>query len=302
MTSRTLLLRLVCAGAFFFLATPSHAQTDFEKAIKQYDGETVKGYIQPFVDLFGANMQSGYYHSAEIPTDRFHITLNFIAMGTIIGDDQKNYTAPTPEGFSPRTFRTSTIFGGKGITVGHATIPGLSFKGSDGIINSQMLTLIVPQLTIGSLLGTEVCARYIPIPQLGDGKFPSASLWGVGLRHSISQYIADSPADLAVGGLFNRFTLGDYIDFRGFTVGVQASKRLDVWVVYGGISYEAGTMKLTYQTTDPQVPPVVNISLDAANSIRFTAGGSFHISAFQLYADVGVGAVTTLTVGVGFGN
>lgn len=301
-THSSLSLPALCTGALLLIAPMSLAQTDFEKAVKQYDGETIKGYMQPFADLFGANMQSGFYHSAEIPSEGFHISLHLIATGTFINDPRRSYQAPTPEGFSPRSFETATIVGGKGTTVPHATIHGFSFKGSDGIINSNLLSLVVPQLTISSLFGTELSARCIPLPKLGDGKFPSATLWGIGVRHSLSQYFTDSPAELAIGGFYNRFILGDYIDLRGFTASLQASRRFEVFVLYGGLGYEAGRMELAYQTTDPQAPPAVDVTLESANSVRFTVGASFDIQALQLYADASFGAVTTLTIGVGFGN
>lgn len=295
-------LPVLCGGALLLIASTSPAQTDFEKAIRQYDGETIAGYMQPFADLFGANMQSGFYHSAEIPSEGFHISLHLIATGTFINDPRRSYQAPTPEGFSPLSFETATIVGGKGTIVPHATIPGFSFKGSDGIISSNLLSLVVPQLTIGSLFGTELSVRYVPMPKLGDGKFPSATLWGIGVRHSLSQYFTDSPAELAIGGFYNRFILGDYIDFRGYTASLQVSRKFAVFVLYGGLGYEVGRMELTYQTTDPQAPPAVDVILNSANSIRFTVGAAFDIQAMQLYADASFGAVTTLTIGIGFGN
>jgi hypothetical protein len=61
-------------------------------------------------------------------------------------------------------------------------------------------------------------------------------------------------------------------------------------------------MNLTYQTTDPQQPPTVDVSLDAANTIRFTVGTGLDFQVFQLYADASFGAVTTITVGISFSN
>jgi len=48
----------------------------------------------------------------------------------------------------------------------------------------------VPQFEIGSLYGTEMLLRFVPPTDLGEyiGKF---AFWGVGLKHSISQYFYD---------------------------------------------------------------------------------------------------------------
>ncbi|MBI4535362.1 MAG: hypothetical protein HY708_03725, partial [Ignavibacteriae bacterium] len=47
--------------------TGVRAESELEKALRQLSGDAAKGYIQPIGDLFGANMNAGYYHSAAIP-------------------------------------------------------------------------------------------------------------------------------------------------------------------------------------------------------------------------------------------
>ena len=87
--------------AFFMMSGSVFAQSDFESTLKQYTGESVKGYIQPLQDMFGANLNSGFYHSAQIPTTGFHFGFEIIGMGSIVGDAQKTYTANAPPGFTP---------------------------------------------------------------------------------------------------------------------------------------------------------------------------------------------------------
>jgi hypothetical protein len=87
------------------------AQTAIEDALQAYGEENAKGYLQPIADLFGANMHSGYYRTAHIPTAGFNIALDFIVTGSLVGDDQKTFDAKTPQGFTPGTFKAPTIFG-----------------------------------------------------------------------------------------------------------------------------------------------------------------------------------------------
>jgi hypothetical protein len=284
------------------LAVPASSQTDLETALKQYNSETVKGYIQPLADMFGANMQAGLYHSAAIPSSGFHFSFQIIGMGSMLDDSQKEYVAPTPEGWTPATFKTATIFGGKGTEVSHATIPGLKYKGSDGIFNTKFVPLAVPQITIGSLYGTEVSIRFVPIPKMSEEKFPSGSLWGVGLRHSISQYIDHSPLDIAVGGFVSSFKFGDLIDFKGYSFGAQASKELSILTLYGGLSYEKSDMNLKFQTTDPTVPPLVDMNLGGANTFRATVGAHLSLWIIHLFADANFGSVTNFSAGIGLGG
>ena len=104
-------------AAMMLLSAGSRAQTDLENVIKQQSSETVTGYLQPLVDMFGANMHAGYYHNAYVPVSGFSIGFDIIAMGSVVQDAQKKYIANTPVGFNPGTFETSTVFGGKGTTV-----------------------------------------------------------------------------------------------------------------------------------------------------------------------------------------
>jgi hypothetical protein len=146
--SHNRLLRTValCASIVAFAVTGATAQTELEKALKQYSAETVTGYIQPVADLFGADMHAGYYHNASIPETGFSLGFDIIVMGSVVQDAQKYYTANSPPGFAPLTFKAPTIFGGEATAVNHASIAGLQYKGSGGIVN----TSIFPTVWFGS--------------------------------------------------------------------------------------------------------------------------------------------------------
>ena len=53
----------------------------------------------------------------------------------------------------------------------------------------------VPQIEIGSLWGTELLIRFIPPVNLGEniGDF---AFWGLGLKHSITQYFENPPLEI----------------------------------------------------------------------------------------------------------
>jgi hypothetical protein len=293
----------VLAGLLCSCAFPgAFAQTELEKALKQYNGDAVTGYIQPVADLFGADIQAGYYHNAAIPVSGFSLGFDIVVMGSIVQDAQKYYTANTPPGFTPATFKTATIFGGKGTTIFNTLISGLQFKGSDGILNTSIFPLIVPQLRVGSLYGSDVTLRFITLPSIGDNKFPVVTLWGVGVRHSISQYLNQSPVDIAVGAYYNSFKVGDLIDFKGYAFNAQASKSIKILILYGGLAYENSRMNLKYSSTDPTAPPIVDINLDGANKFRFTLGVGLSLGILKVFADANFGSVANYSAGIGFGR
>ncbi len=294
---------LCVLGAILLLSfSTAQSQGSLENALEQFSGEAAQGYMQPVADLFGANMNSGFYHSAQMSKWGFHLSFDIVAMTSMVGDDQKTYEAPTPAGFTPAKFQTATIFGGKGTEISDATIPGLRYKGSDGVFNTSSFPLAVPQLTIGYLYGTEFIARYVFIPKIGEEVIPESNLWGIGARHSVSQYLPSLPLDLAVGIFYQSYSAGDLIDFTGICYGVQASKSFSILTVYGGLSAEQSTLKLHYVSTDPIIPGVVDISLDGANTFRFTGGLSLSLGFAKIFADANFGSVTCFSGGIGFGN
>ena len=119
----------------------------------------------------------------------------------------------------------------------------------------------VPQLEIGSLYGTELLIRLIPPLDLGEwvGKF---SFWGVGLKHSISQYFyydnnrdgnaakrnQITPFDLAVQVVFQKTGLENTVGITEaklkananiFNFNVHGSKNFNNYFeLYTGLSFE----------------------------------------------------------------
>jgi hypothetical protein len=298
---------LVTRILFFLMLTcvfvsSSSAQSDLEAAIAQMNSEWAKGYLQPFADVVGANVNSGFYHSAAIPQAGFNFEVSILAMGSSVGDDMKSFTASAPTGFDPQTFETATIFGGPGALVTD-TQTGLQYAGSGGVINTSLFPEFIPQLRIGSFMGTEAIVRFIKLPDLSDGVIPEVTQFGAGIRHSISQYFPSAPLDVAAGVFYNSFTAGDIIDYTGIAVGAQASKAFELFTLYGGLQWENSTMKLMYTSSDPTVTTsAIDIELTGDNSFRFTAGGALTLGFFRVFVDANFGAVTAFSGGIGIGS
>lgn len=293
----TVLLIAAC-----FTVTSAAAQTtDLENTLIQYNAASVQGYIKPIADLFGTNINAGFYHSAAIPVVGLHLEVALIGMGAVVGDDQKTYLANAPSGFDPQTFTTATIFGGKGVTVTDAAT-GFQYRGSDGILNATLFPLAVPQLSIGYFYGTEGVIRFITTPSLSNDKFPETTLFGIGARHSISQYIPLAPIDIAAGVFYNSFTVGDLIDFTSIAVSAQASKSFAIVTLYGGLQWENSTMNLKFTSSDPNATaPLVDLDFDGDNSFRVTIGSQLSLGFIKLFADANFGSILNFSGGVGIG-
>jgi len=295
-------LVVVFGAALLLLPVPAGGQTSVENAIKQFGETNIKGYMQPLADMFGANMNAGYYHSAAMPQTGFGFSFDIVAMGAMVGDDQKNYTAVAPAGFNPGTFTTATIFGEKGTEIKNVNFPSSTYRGADGVFNTSIFPTAVPQIRIGYLAGTEALLRFVVVPRIGEDVLPKSTLWAAGVRHSISQYLSGAPLDIAAGVYYSKFTAGDLIDFTGTNVSVQASKSFSVLSLYGGVAWQKSTLNLKYTTTDPAQPGAVDVSLDGSNTFSATLGAGLTLGFFHIFADANFGSVTHFSGGIGFGN
>ncbi len=284
------------ACTLLFLAAMGHAQS-LQSTLQQFSATDVKGYVQPMGDLFGANMNAGIFHDAEIKPG-FHLSLEIVGMASMVGDNQKTYTVTSPAGFNPATFQTATMFGGKGGVVTDAGT-GFTYRGSDGFINTTVVPLAAPQIIIGNIYGTRALIRFVATPSVSN--FPKATLWGLGIQHSVSQYFPVIPLDVAAHVFYNKFTFGDLINFTGTSIGVDASKGWSILRVHGGLAWEKSSMQATYTPTNTSIP-AVDITMNGANNFRATIGLGLHIVFFSIFADANFGSVTNYSAGIGFGG
>ncbi len=163
----------------------------------------------------------------------------------------------------------------------------------------------MPQLTIGSLYGTDFTLRLIStnVEDFGD-----VELLGWGLRHSIDQYIPKLPLSMAVGYYRQNFNIGEYIDASSNVINVQASFAVPLVTFYGGLAYESGKIDVEYtfegssnSNEAPQKGDKVKFEMDADNTIRMTLGLSLNLGPLKLHGDYNVAKQNTFAIGVGIG-
>jgi hypothetical protein len=250
------------------------------------------------VTCFGANLNTGFYQTADIGKAGFAIHLRVLGMGTLIGDGEKTYSAVPPQPFAQDAVKTATVFGDEG-TVVQGPVPGIDYHFQNGQIRATILPFVVPQLSVGNLLGTEAVIRYVPVPAMND--FPRTTLFGIGARHSISQYIPESPVALAAGIFYQKFTIGDIIDARAMVYSLQASVDVSMLTLYGGLQAERSTITLDYLYEGQNASVPIHLELEGENKFRATGGLSLNFVGINVNADISVGRVVVLGAGLGFG-
>jgi hypothetical protein len=255
-------------------------------------------FAEPLATSIGVGFNSGNYHDAYVPK-LFGFSIGVRGMLMLIPDEQLVFT-PTglPENYSSEK-ETATIFGGEGTAypgqLGYITYPAG--------INKNFMPLATPQASV-SAFGTELMIRYLPEIQVGD---ENLSLFGFGIKHSISQYIPLLPIDIAIQYTNNTFNISNIVKSKSSAFNIHASKSFAVLTVYGGLQYETSSLDLEYtykdengiaQNLDGQK---FKLKFKDNSNMRVTAGVALNLTFLVINADYSLGIQSVASVGLSFG-
>jgi len=281
------------------MGSQSHLQgQSLETLLERYTGKNAPGYIQPLVTAFGANLNSGLFRSAKVPKSGLHLNFSLTGMISVFSDEQKVFTATTEGLFYPeQQVETSTIVGdGKGTTVTGTGGTQFTFPGGYDL---ESFGLAVPTVTIGSIAGTEASLRYIST-NLGEdiGKL---SLLGIGVRHSISQYIPLFPLDVAAGVFYTKFDVADIIKTRLLSLHAEASRSFLLLEFYGGVALDYNSTDINYTFTALDTPTEVSVSIKESGQFRALAGVAINLLMLHANIDYSVGYQNVISAGISLG-
>ncbi len=291
-----ILLTLICALSIF--VSQSFAQ--MEDAIEQLNSENTRGYLHPFIDAFGSNLNAGIYRTAHLPKMGIHIYVGIITMGAMIPDEGRTYMGTPPSPYPQIEVETASVFGDEGAVV---DLPnGLSYAFQNGQVAGDFAPIAVPHIEIGSILGTIVKLRYFAYDFGEDiGKF---KFLGYGLQHSISQYIPLLPVDISIGIFKQSLDVGDdLIAIDALSFGIQASKSFSVLTLYGAMAMEKTSMDVsyTYKGTDTEEEDEISLELDTGSQFRLTVGAQLKLAVLILNGDFSLSNYNTASIGIGLG-
>lgn len=295
----------VLAWITALLLAASAAPAQIEDQISAYTGDNAEGYLAPLADAIGADLNSSVWTSAHIPeSDGLHLSFETRVVGVMFSDDQRTFSATTEAGFSPETTTDAPTVVGDGEAVIVEGDGGSSFAFPGGF-DLHSFAIAVPQIRIGAYRGTEALVRYFAI-DTGDVELGQLSLFGIGLHHSISQYMGPAmPVDLAAGFFYQKFTLGDdLMDATAFTVGVQASKRFpagfSVIEPYAGLSVDMFSMDVSYQSEAARSGEIT-FEYQSDTSLDLTVGLNVSAAFFSLNGEYSISGQNTFAFGFGVG-
>ena len=281
-----------------------HAQV--EEILSSYTGANGVAYMEPMRDAVGNNLSDALYISGLVPKSGLHVRFDVNAMVVQFSDDDRTFTGTT-ETFASDGASAPTIIGDtEAVTVSDPDGSGAQFVFPGGFDVSN-LALAVPQLTVGSFYGTEATGRYIAVnlnDEDDDNELGDLELWGIAVRHSISQYFEGWPVDVAAMFAFQEFKMGedDLMETKTQSYGAQASHDFGILEPYGGLALETFDMDVHYTTEFAGETEEISLEFDRATTMHLTAGLTARLGLFHVNGEANFASQTSFAMGIGLGN
>lgn len=333
-TKKSILKIFPVITGLLLLSSTGFSQINFDLLKGGVDDgvKLLEGYITPYANAFGSSLNGGWYNTGKPhKLGGFDITLSVST--TLIPEDAKtfdlselglnnltvsgNSMAPTIAGANDPGPTLSYI---KNFP-GYGDIELASFESPPGI-NWGIIPLPMIKAGIGLPLGTEIIGRFIPTIKVADGSF---GMWGVGLKHSIIQYLPGSdlfPIDISLMGGYTKVTLGipvsmepenysnmttysesDFedqkvnMDVSAYTINLLISKKLPIVTFFGGLGYSGTSTSIAVDGNFalPSFDPLISTTLPVYTDANIVTIPSFDIESFS---GVRLNAGMRLTFGV----
>lgn len=309
---------------------------EFAREISQFVGENARPFLQPIADGVHTTVHAGLF-STNVP-DGFHVGVRLVAMGVSVPDEQKTFKPkpynktveftynglpflgdleiapnelPTAAGLSKKQTFTGRL---KRVRPkGSPYIPGIydviqqdATVTIGGHRDLSTILLATPQITVGSLYGTELVLRFLPAITVEDvGEVKS---FGVGVKHDVGRYVS-LPVDVSGQLIYQRLTMNARnkefnldADQSTFSLQLYVSKGFPFGIVnlapYAGFGYESGSLDVRYEFADPYIGKQ-SLTFSSGSRFRFIAGLSTKVWKITLNADYGVALMNGFSVGVG---
>jgi hypothetical protein len=334
---------------FVFISTTALSNAQFEDIFAS-QGDANKymiNYMSPFFDGLMYSASAGWANSAK-PLKPFSFSLDLGASGSLIPENAEQFTFNNSDyqylKIESGPSILPTLVGGESQTRMKIVIPingvenkVLEFDAAGGITSDlpyNAVALPKFQLNVGLPLGTEVSLRYFPRTEFSGKAY--ASILGIGVKHSISQYIPRAKDEggnkkkrhfnLAVQASYESINLGSLntsndknIDMSLGSINLQSIASLDYKFItlYSALGYTIGnstldvkgTYEYTYDVQDNsgnhiryetvQIVDPLSLKFEPTG-YRATFGVRLNLAFFRIFADYTLQEFPTANVGIGF--
>jgi hypothetical protein len=274
-TTRRFTALIVTSLLLSSAAFSQFSNVDFLRSAPADAAKFVQAYISPWANAFGAGLNGSWYNTAKphkfggfdvttsfnigmVPESAGTFDITKIGLSSALTGTGMASSISGPNTTGPQMFYKSGAY----TLATFNTPPGTNWK----YIPVPML-----QVGIGLPMGTELKARYLPKIPIKGG---DVSMWGVGLMHSIMQYIPGNkllPLDLSLFAGYTRLTAN---------VPVSLQPGTDIFW-----NYSASFNPLTYFSDQ-------NLST-TIGALNISAIGSVNLKIITFYAGLGYSKTKT---------
>jgi hypothetical protein len=291
------------AGLVPLVCFLSVASAQIEDRLDAYTGRNATGYLGPLAEALGTNLNSGLFHSAYIPEDGFHVSLELAFTTVFFGDDSRYFKATTEGGFTPEQSEVAPTVVGPTESVWLIGDAGTAFAFPGGF-DVDNFPIAVPQLRVGAWRGTEAVLRVLVL-DTGVPVIRDVNLFGFGARHSLSRYFLDGlPVDLAVAGFWQRAKIKDddqdVITSNAFSVAIQGSRTYGAVTPYAAVGLDWFDLALSYEFRSFSSDEAIELSFDTGAYVHYTLGFSYGFSFVNAYGEYNLANQNALSVGLAF--
>lgn len=301
------------------LPVVSQGAESLEDLLTQVGEEYAIAYSSPFLYAFGPSMNSGMYHTADIPLAGLNIGVNIRAMAARLHQDDQSfrrvmavddlhvYDSTIPEGTSGTiVMQGPTIFGNtdaEGTITGYVNgVPVFEDETIAGLVDTRFVPMVTPEFALGSVYGLKAVVRWLPtvdIDDYGDFKY-----LGYGLQWNAGQILQNLPVDLLVGFAKQKLEVGTLVETNASSFFAAVSKQYSILTGYAGFALESSDMTVAYEYEheDPdnpgtQITDAISFEVDGIQDSRLTVGATVNLG-LKLTAEVAHGKMTTFSGGL----
>lgn len=185
----------------------------------------------------------------------------------------------------------------------------LGFGGFEDLADLSFLPLAAPQISVGTVYGTQATFRYLPRLTL-NSDLGKLKYFGFGIQHNPAVWLTNPiPVDVAVSFFTQNLKIGDLFESKATAFGLNASKRFGTGLLnvapYAGFMFESSNMEVTYTYTVNTSAGIfteeINFELEGENKNRLILGVSLRLLTLNLNADYNFSKYDSFTAGLTFG-
>jgi len=276
-------------------------------------------YLSPMGEGLGAMLNNGWYNSAR--THKFggfdvSISLNSL----FIPKAKKSFDPNTLSNFSSNT-ETPTILGkGEGALVEYN---GNEFKLPNQASSISILALPTANIGIGLIKKTEINARYIPNYnfQAGFAGKGEVSLWGIGFKHDILQWIpiiGDAiPLSVSLQAGYTDLSTKQTIlnqkvniNTKAANINIIASRKILMLTGFASLGYSSSISSFNVATSplnevqyfnlgDLYIQHPIDMEFQRFNDFRANIGLRFNIALIAFQANYTLSEYSVFSIGAG---